>query len=175
MTIKLIAVASLSFLPDGFEISVFLLEFSNIFFSFMVQPYKEEIYMNIVGVCRLLMLSYYGVRVLGSLYYGMSPALVNFSTMEPYLIGCDILFLLVCLCLIIVISYEIYIKFSHLNYQIKLVREKNELKLKFIERRTTGIISQKDKKMEKTDYEMSEGYVEILKKEVSSSDGRKRD
>jgi hypothetical protein len=141
MTLKLTTIAALSFLPLGFEISVFLLEFMNIFFSFMIQPYKEEIYMNIVGVCRLLMLSYYGVRVMGSLYYAMSPALINYSTMKPYLIGCDVVFLLVCLCLIIAISYEIYIKFSHLNYQIKLVREKNELKLKFIERRPTEPVS----------------------------------
>lgn len=135
MSIKLTLIASLSFLQKGFEICVFLLEFMNIFLSFMVQPYREEIYLNIVGIGRILMLSYYGVRVMGNLYYAMSPALVNYSTMKPYLIGCDILFLLVCLCLIIAISYEIYIKFSHLNYQIKLVREKNELRLKFIERR----------------------------------------
>jgi hypothetical protein len=131
MTVKLLIIASLSFLP-GFEICIFLLEFGNLFFTFMIQPYKEEIYLNIVGACRLFMLSYYGVRVMGSLYYSLSPAMVNYSTVKPYLIGCDVLFLIVCLCLIIAISYEIYIKFSNLNYQIKLVREKNEIRLKFV-------------------------------------------
>lgn len=107
----------------------------------MIQPYKEDIYLNIVAICRLLMLSYYGVRLMGNLYYAMSPALVNYSTMKPFLVGCDVVFLLICLCLIAAISYEIYIKFSHLNYQVKLVREKNELKLKFIERRSTEAMS----------------------------------
>lgn len=87
------------------------------------------------------MLSYYGVRVGGSLYYSLSPIMVSYSTVKPYLIGCDALFLIACLCISIAISYEIYIKFSHLNYQIKLVKEKNEIRLKFVERRQTDALS----------------------------------
>lgn len=90
--------------------------------------------MNISVISRLFMFLFYGIVVLGNLYYSLGTITVNYQSTKNFLYARDTIFLLIVIFIFLFTFYEIYNKCSNLNYQIRLVREENEFKLKFIEK-----------------------------------------
>lgn len=132
--LKRLLIALLFYWDNGFEISIFLLEFTNIFYIFTIRPFKIEAYMNIAVIVRLLMFIFYGLVILGNLYYSLGSITFNYESTKTFLTIRDILFLVFFLIIFLLNFYEVYIKCSNLNYQFRLVREENEYKFKIIER-----------------------------------------
>ena len=82
---KRLLIVGLFFWDGGFEVSVLLLEFADIFYIFTFRPFKQEMYTNIVVIIRLLMFLFYGVVVLGNLYYSVGNITMNYNSTKIFL------------------------------------------------------------------------------------------
>ena len=80
------------------------------------------------------MFLFYGFILTGNLYYSLGVITVNYQSVQTYLTVRDTVFLVIILLTFLFIFYEIYNKCSNLNYQIRLVREENEFRLKITEK-----------------------------------------
>lgn len=131
---KRLLLASLFYWEVGFEGLILMLEFVNIFYIFTARPYKEEIFLNMTILCRLLMFIFYILVMLGNLYFSLGDITMNFQSVKKYLVIRDSIFLVMMFAILMFVVYEMYRKFSNLNYQIRLVREENEFKLQITEK-----------------------------------------
>jgi hypothetical protein len=134
IVLKRLLIAALFFVDEGFEVIVLILELVAIFYIFTTQPFKYEIYTNIVVIIRLLIFVFYGLIVLGNLYYSVGRTTVNFQLVKNFLYVRDGIFLVIVMFIFLFIFYEFYVKCSNLNYQIRVVREENEFKIKIVEK-----------------------------------------
>lgn len=81
--------------------------------------------MNTSVITRLLMFMFYGLVVLGNLYFSLGTVTVNYHSVKSFLNARDAIFLVIILSIFLFIFYEIYNKCANLNYQIRVVREEN--------------------------------------------------
>jgi hypothetical protein len=132
--LKKLLVVGVFFTGTTFEYLIIFLEFCSLYYLFTIRPYKEELYMNIYFISRLLTFMVYGLIVLGDIYFSLGEATFNYSAAHSFLMVRDVLFLVTILVILGVIVREIYQKLSNLNYRIRVVREENEFKLQILER-----------------------------------------
>lgn len=90
--------------------------------------------MNFAIVCRLFMFSFYMLVMLGNLYFSIGDITFNYQSVKRYLLARNIIFMFVVFIIFVFVIYETYQNCSNLNYQIRLVKEQNEYKLKIMEK-----------------------------------------
>jgi hypothetical protein len=132
--IKRILTAFIFFWGDGFEVVIFLLEFITILYVFTIKPYKSEIYLYSAVICRLLLFCFYGVVILGNLYFALGNVTLKYQVVQSYLNSTTGIFLGTVIFIFLFTFYEIYLRLNDLNYKISLVKEENEYKIKLVEK-----------------------------------------
>lgn len=106
--------------------------------------------MNIAISFRVLFFCYYSTLVLGGLYFGLGNITVNYKAAQAYALYTGSGFLVIELSLLVVIAWEIYTKCSNLNYEIELVKEENQYRLKITERERTNTSKSGERKRSKS-------------------------
>lgn len=118
--------------------------------------------MNTVVICRLLMFIFYALVILGNLYFSLGPITINYAAIYRFMVLRDAVFIIIALVIFCFVVYELYLKCTNLNYQIRLVREENEFKLQITEK-------------EKQDHDdRSYRHRKISKVESDDTHGRER-
>ena len=91
-SIKNLFVVLFFFWSAMFQYMVLLLEFAHIFLIFTLRPFKEEFYLNMKVVCRLIFLTWYILIVLGNLYFSLGQIVFNYGPVSSFILARDILF-----------------------------------------------------------------------------------
>lgn len=101
----------------------------HLFYTFTVRPFKQEFYLNIKMICRLLFFAEYLIIVLGVLYFSITPVTYNYYFAQKFVVARDSVFIVVIIVLFIIVFFEIYFICDNLKYRIRLVREASQYKL----------------------------------------------
>lgn len=77
--LKKVLLAAFFFIGIAFDYIVIFLEFSTLYYLFIVRPFKEELYMNLYFISRLLTFAVFLTVVLGEIYFSLGGLTFNYG------------------------------------------------------------------------------------------------